>query len=158
MTAPEITSIDEKHGGLVRTILETKRDFKNMKNTEPTKTAGLKDKSHAAKEIEQVRTLIQSLCKSVMPLGRSLDYIQEDLDAMNREFGSWRSEANRYKQWLNEETRQTQEILQPLEAQLKLVESSIEEQLNKISAAKALVVQNDETIKNLVRHVVRANP
>ncbi|TPX48258.1 hypothetical protein SeMB42_g00689 [Synchytrium endobioticum] len=155
---PASATADEKHGGLVRKILETKRDFDSKENMDANKSTGPKDKSYASKEIESVRTLIQSLCKSVMPLGSTLDYIQEDLDAMNREFGGWRAEANRYKQMLNDEVNQTEEMLQPLQVQLKVVESSIEEQLEKISAAKALIVQNDETIRRLVCHVVGANP
>ncbi|TPX38136.1 hypothetical protein SmJEL517_g00373 [Synchytrium microbalum] len=148
--AMDTSSPDEKHGGLVRKILETRRDFDNQDSEALSgKPVNPKDKSFAAKEVEQVRNLIQTLCKSVMPLGKTLDYIQEDLDAMNREFGSWRTEANRYKQMLQDEVRMTEEILSPLEAQLKVVEGSIEEQLEKISAAKAAVVQNDEMIKRL---------
>ena len=46
-------------------------------------------------QIDQLRSGIQTLASSAAPLGKVLDYLQEDLDSMQKELESWRSE-NKY--------------------------------------------------------------
>ena len=46
-------------------------------------------------QIDQLRAGIQTLASSAAPLGKVLDYLQEDLDSMQKELENWRSE-NKY--------------------------------------------------------------
>ena len=46
-------------------------------------------------QIDQLRSGIQTLASSAAPLGKVLDYLQEDLDSMQKELETWRSE-NKY--------------------------------------------------------------
>ena len=46
---------------------------------------------------------IQLLCRSTNPLGKMLDYIQEDVDSMNRELESWKLEGEKWKGKMDEE-------------------------------------------------------
>ena len=49
-----------------------------------------------------MRDAIQTLCKNADPLGRTMDYVQEDLDSMRAEFNLWKQEVTKnlavYKQ------------------------------------------------------------
>lgn len=49
------------------------------------------------KDIEFLRNAVQSLCQSTNPLGKSIDFVTEDIDSMVSEFKHWRSEYNNSK-------------------------------------------------------------
>ncbi|XP_045150396.1 TRAF3-interacting protein 1 [Echinops telfairi] len=105
---------DEKHGGLVKKILETKKDYEKA---QPSPRAGEKEKSLvyesawrkekdiACKEMEKLRTSIQTLCRSALPLGKIMDYLQEDVDAMQNELQLWHSESRQHAEALQQEQR-----------------------------------------------------
>ncbi|TPX60564.1 hypothetical protein PhCBS80983_g01680 [Powellomyces hirtus] len=148
---------DEKHGGLVRTILQTKQDLEGSREGDESKEkakAG-KDKSGGKKEIEALREWIQALTRSTNPLGKTMDYMQEDVDSMNRELDMWRVEHQKYRNLLNEELRITKEDAAPYESQLKSVEAAIEEQLDQISTAKAAIIQNEAMVQTLLRGITK---
>lgn len=41
------------------------------------------------KQIEHLKDLIQKLIRSVNPMGKLMDFIQEDIDSMQREYTKW---------------------------------------------------------------------
>ena len=45
------------------------------------------------KDIEFMKKAIQVLCQSTNPLGRSIEFVTDDLDSMNKEFEHWRKES-----------------------------------------------------------------
>ncbi|XP_036624672.1 TRAF3-interacting protein 1 isoform X1 [Trichosurus vulpecula] len=105
---------DEKHGGLVKKILETKKDYEKLqqspKSTEKDRpllleAAWKKEKDIVSKEIEKLRTSIQTLCRSALPLGKIMDYIQEDMDAMQNELQLWHAENRQHAEALQKEQR-----------------------------------------------------
>nr|XP_035942332.1 TRAF3-interacting protein 1 isoform X2 [Halichoerus grypus] len=105
---------EEKHGGLVKKILETKKDYEKLQRAprpgEKEKSlvfesAWKKEKDIVSKEIEKLRVSIQTLCKSALPLGKIMDYIQEDVDAMQNELQLWHSENKQHAEALQKEQR-----------------------------------------------------
>ena len=44
------------------------------------------------REIDKLRTSIQTLTRSANPLGKIMDYVQEDLDSMQKELEKWKAE------------------------------------------------------------------
>ncbi|KAL1267474.1 hypothetical protein QQF64_032837 [Cirrhinus molitorella] len=91
---------DEKHGGLVKKILETKKDYESSPSTKSkeqdrslmSEASRKKEREMVAKEIERLRSSIQTVCRSALPLGKIMDYIQEDMDSMQNELQTWRKE------------------------------------------------------------------
>nr|KAJ3422908.1 TRAF3-interacting protein 1 [Polyrhizophydium stewartii] len=175
--------LDEKHGGLVQKILQTKKDLEARapgeggadsdearRSTGATGApSGRETRSSALKEIEALRESIQLLCQSTNPLGKTMDYMQEDVDSMNKELDMWRKECHAFKQLLESETKQsaaaegqsgavqgTLESLAPLEQQLKSFEDGIEDQLERIASAKAVILQNDSSIQKILRNITVA--
>ncbi len=57
------------------------------------------------REIERLRSSIQTVCRSTLPLGKIMDYIQEDMDAMQAELHTWRRENKEHAQALLQEQR-----------------------------------------------------
>lgn len=51
-----------------------------------------RERDSASKELAQLRNFVQSLSKTAVPLGRMLDFLQEDIDAMKMELKMWKEE------------------------------------------------------------------
>ncbi|XP_069081627.1 TRAF3-interacting protein 1 isoform X6 [Pleurodeles waltl] len=148
---------DEKHGGLVKKILETKKDYEAQqqlaKSTEKlhlSETGRKKEKDLVAKEIEKLRTSIQTVCRSALPLGKIMDYIQEDMDAMQNELQMWRNENKLHGEALLREQSITDSAVEPLRIELTDLEQLIKEQQDKICAVKANILKNEEKIQKMV--------
>ncbi|XP_027961016.1 TRAF3-interacting protein 1 isoform X2 [Eumetopias jubatus] len=150
---------EEKHGGLVKKILETKKDYEKLQQAprpgEKEKSlvfesAWKKEKDIVSKEIEKLRVSIQTLCKSALPLGKIMDYIQEDVDAMQNELQLWHSENKQHAEALQKEQSITDCAVEPLKAELAEVEQLIKDQQGRICAVKANILKNEEKIQKMV--------
>jgi len=49
------------------------------------------------KELELVQSMIQSICQNTAPLGKSIEFINDDVEAMNKELSHWRKQYNTSK-------------------------------------------------------------
>ncbi|XP_004410486.1 PREDICTED: TRAF3-interacting protein 1 isoform X1 [Odobenus rosmarus divergens] len=150
---------EEKHGGLVKKILETKKDYEKLQQAprpgEKEKSlvfesAWKKEKDIVSKEIEKLRVSIQTLCKSALPLGKIMDYIQEDVDAMQNELQLWHSENKQHAEALQKEQSITDCAVEPLKAELAELEQLIKDQQDRICAVKANILKNEEKIQKMV--------
>lgn len=43
----------------------------------------------SAKQVDHLKDLIQKLTRSVNPMGKLMDFVQEDIDSMQREYTKW---------------------------------------------------------------------
>ncbi|KAI4878699.1 hypothetical protein NFI96_013474 [Prochilodus magdalenae] len=153
---------DERHGGLVKKILETKKDFESsptsLKSKEQDRTPVLeaarkKERELVAREIERLRSSIQTVCRSALPLGKIMDYIQEDMDSMQNELQTWRRENKEHAQALLQEQRITDSAVEPLKAELTELEQLIKDQQDKICAIKSNILKNEEKINKMVSSI-----
>ncbi|XP_068803838.1 TRAF3-interacting protein 1 isoform X8 [Struthio camelus] len=162
-TEPEVELIEhEKHGGLVKRILETKKDYeacqKSSKTAEKEKpsvseAARKKERDLVAKEIEKLQVSIQTLCRSSLPLGKIMDYIQEDMDAMKNELQMWRHENRQLAEALQKEQSITDSAVEPLKAELTELEQLIKDQQDKICAVKANILKNEEKVQKMILNI-----
>jgi TRAF3-interacting protein 1 len=67
------------------------------------------------KDIEFMKKAIQVLCQSTNPLGKSIDYVTDDVDAMSKEYEHWRREAIQCAHGLEEQKKITEELIHPLQ-------------------------------------------
>ncbi|XP_044801306.2 TRAF3-interacting protein 1 isoform X6 [Bubalus bubalis] len=150
---------DEKHGGLVKKILETKKDYEKLQqSSRPGEKEKLlvfesswkKEKDIVSKEIEKLRVSIQTLCRSALPLGKIMDYIQEDVDAMQNELQLWHAENQQHAEALQLEQSITDGAVEPLKAELAELEQLVRDQQDKICAVKANILKNEEKIQKMV--------
>ncbi|KAF7397737.1 hypothetical protein HZH68_008959 [Vespula germanica] len=150
--------LTQEHGHLVAQILETQRELVNTDNVDvlPKKVdiaweVGTKrDHEAAIKEIDKLRGTIQSLTRATNPLGKLLDYLQEDIEMMQKELHDWRSQYNQLSKQLEKEQMRTQEIIDPMQMTLKEIDNNIQDQLNKIYQAKARIIKNNQKIQRLL--------
>ncbi|KAM9448014.1 TRAF3-interacting protein 1-like isoform 5-T6 [Salvelinus alpinus] len=151
---------DENHGGLVKKILETKKDFESSPSSPKSKDQTLvseasrkKERDLVSREIERLRSSIQTVCRSALPLGKIMDYIQEDMDAMQNELHTWRRENKEHAQALLHEQRVTDSAVEPLKAELAELEQLIKEQQDKICAVKSNILKNEDKIQKMVTSI-----
>ncbi|KFO35609.1 TRAF3-interacting protein 1 [Fukomys damarensis] len=141
-------------------------------------SAWKKEKDIVCKEIEKLRGSIQTLCKSALPLGKMMDYLQEDVDAMQHELQLWHGENRQHAEALQKEQSITDcaveplkaelaelELavhgvsvkkcitdcaVEPLKAELAELEQQVKDQQEKICAVKANILRNEEKIQKMV--------
>lgn len=148
---------EDKHGGLVKKILETKKDYesspaspKSKEQNVVSEAARKKERDMVTREIERLRSSIQSVCRSTLPLGKIMDYIQEDMDAMQAELNTWRRENKEHAQSLLQEQRATDRAVEPLKVELAELEQLIKDQQDKICAVRSNILKNEEKIQKMV--------
>lgn len=49
-----------------------------------------RQRQSSAKQMDMLRDSIQTLTRSVNPLGKLMDFLQEDIDSMQMELAAWR--------------------------------------------------------------------
>ncbi|XP_070614543.1 TRAF3-interacting protein 1 [Erythrolamprus reginae] len=170
---PEITELkmeatveleeEEKHGSLVQRILETKKDYelshlqKSAEKEKPllSEAAKRKEKDLVTKEIEKFRGSIQTLCRSALPLGKIMDYIQEDVDAMKNELQTWQNENKELEEILQKEQGITDGVVEPLKIELSELDQLIKDEEDKIYTKRANVLRNNEKIQKMV-HIINS--
>merc|ERR1712195_104542 len=68
-------------------------------------------------DIEFMKKAIQVLCQSTNPLGKSIDFVTDDIESMNKEYEHWRKESQACQRDLEEQQKITEEVVQPLQDQ-----------------------------------------
>lgn len=168
------------HGRLVRDILkdqsaeEAARKQKEDEDTASGVTSNegetgirlgrrkksFKDKSKSgasnAAEMHALRSTIQKICQATNPVGKGVEFVHEDLDAMSKELEQWKREYEKKRELYEDERKRTDEALQPLQLQLVEVDELIKEQVHKINALKATIAKNEEKTQKLLHMVVSA--
>ena len=105
-------------------------------------------------DIQKLRLSIQQLCQSTTPLGKCIEGVQGDLDHMEREFRSWKSESQLNARKLEQTSNNTDITLVPLLAQVGEEEQKIRDMKDCIGRVKANIMQNKITINALLKGVV----
>nr|XP_057938749.1 TRAF3-interacting protein 1 isoform X2 [Doryrhamphus excisus] len=155
---------EEKHGGLVKKILETKKDYESLPSSSKSKEKLVseetrrKEQDLVTREIERLRASIQSVCQSALPLGKIMDYVQEDIDAMQAELQSWRKENKEHAQALLQEQRATEWALEPLKAELYELDQMIKDYQDKICALRSNILRNEEKIQKKLAGIISSPP
>ncbi|KDR18871.1 TRAF3-interacting protein 1 isoform X2 [Zootermopsis nevadensis] len=151
----------EQHGRLVAQILETKNELEDDGRHEPQdgqpkkveiewEAGRHREKALAGREIDRLRGSIQTLTRAANPLGKLMDFLQEDVDSMQRELRMWQQTNTELMAQFNTEQSRTQQLTEPMKLQLHQLEQNIEEKRNHLSVLKAVVLRNDRHIHHLL--------
>eukprot|EP00968_Pinguiococcus_pyrenoidosus_P007099 scaffold470_cov257-Pinguiococcus_pyrenoidosus.AAC.14 len=162
----------EQHGKVVQAIMKQQQEDEEKAKTEgpdaqakegAKRAAGIRlgrVHTHADQkgqvsefEIDELRKNLQMLCAAVMPLGKCMDFVTEDMATMDRELQKWRSDAARYAEKLRVEQDTTATEVEPLRLKLVDLDEQVKEQVRKVNALKAKIERNDKKIHNLLRSV-----
>ncbi|XP_035233074.1 TRAF3-interacting protein 1-like, partial [Stegodyphus dumicola] len=155
---------EEDKGSLVKKLLETKKDLEGGSQHTPTKKVEIdksqmseasrnRERDSASKELGQLRNFVQALSRNAFPLGRMLDFLQEDLDSMKMELKMCKKEHEQNLIALHKEQSTTESLLEPLRAQLDDLDQVVQNQLDANSALKSSIARNDERIQRMLASV-----
>lgn len=114
-----------------------------------------------------------------IPLGRTLDFLQEDIDMMQKEISKWSDEYDKNVRDLKRQQKyvywvcdwglievielfcvflsETMSYLEPYRSALTEIETQIGEQLEKIASVKRKILTNEEKISRLIFNVGKTN-
>ncbi|XP_069119604.1 TRAF3-interacting protein 1-like isoform X4 [Argopecten irradians] len=168
ISRPEDSDEDD-HGGLVKKILETKKELEGGSQQQQQQTRKTeverptmsdaqrrKQREMVQKEIDKLRGSIQTLTRSANPLGKIMDYVQEDLDSMQKELERWKTENKEHVLALKREKGITDKAIEPMKAQLGEVDQAIADQMDLIAAVKSNIIRNDQKIEKLLRSIAKS--
>lgn len=128
----------ENQGKLVREIMG-----QNCQEMPISTTTNITiDSNKQEEQINHLRDDIQSICTSVIPLGKCLDFVFEDIELIKQEFKKYKAAHDKNKRQLGEEKEQTELTLQPLTLTLKQRISERDQLIKQINEKKAAVAQN----------------
>ncbi|ORZ41076.1 microtubule-binding protein MIP-T3-domain-containing protein, partial [Catenaria anguillulae PL171] len=154
------------HGGLVRKLLESKRAAADdaLVPGLPRPASGMRratsggDDSGASaggKDLaEDLQARVQAVTRAAHPLGRTLDYLHEDMEAMSKELAQWRSESAKYRALLTKEREVTESKVRPLLDEMAKLDAAIVLEQERIAQAKARVLANEELVEKYVLGMV----
>uniref|UniRef100_A0A1A9ZWV6 TRAF3-interacting protein 1 n=1 Tax=Glossina pallidipes TaxID=7398 RepID=A0A1A9ZWV6_GLOPL len=145
--------VDEaaQQGHLVQQILETQKEL-----VQETSAKGMEKNEKVSNEIQttisriNLRDVIQNLTKSINPLGKLMDFIPEDIDAMQLEYTMWRDSYTQAANELKKEKSLTESSTEPMKNQLIQIEANITEYQESIDASRVKILQNSDKILKLL--------
>ncbi|KAI9216156.1 microtubule-binding protein MIP-T3-domain-containing protein [Blastocladiella britannica] len=163
--SPDGGSDGQQHGGLVRKLLESKREaaaalarpgssLTMAANKRPASAAmgsgGGSGSGTDGAEAAHLQTRIQAVTRAAHPLGRTLDYLHEDMEAMAKELAGWRAESLKYRAMLAAERETTDAQVRPLLDRMSKLDAAITLEMETIAQSKARVLANEETMERYV--------
>jgi TRAF3-interacting protein 1 len=107
------------------------KDVSGVQNEAAWKSIGEKAQTGGAfteQDIEFMKKAIQVLCQSTNPLGKSIDFVTDDIESMNKEYDHWTKESKSCQVQLIEQQKITEEVVKPLQDELAEIEEKIREQ------------------------------
>jgi hypothetical protein len=75
----------------------TKYQMGNLRKNKRESTQVIKGSTSGEitdKELEMLKGMIQNICQNSTPLGKSIEFINDDIESMNQELLSWRKQYN----------------------------------------------------------------
>lgn len=135
---------ENEKGSLVKQLVETRKELEGKGQESEKSTIRL-----GTRDIETLRQSIQTLSQNANPLGRILDYLQEDIDGMINELKTWQEEYQKNTRQLEIERGVTDNDVENLREQLNTLDKEIEDQLEKTSVAKAGLLRNEDKLKQM---------
>lgn len=121
--------------------------------TAPPGVATREAKTFSEDEFARLRQHVQTITQSTNPIGKIMDYVQEDLEAIHREYEKWKELRSEEESKLQEEQRKTEQQLKTLQSYLIEMDQQISDRIDKTNNLKASILRNDMTFEKLLRAV-----
>ncbi|KAH8332470.1 hypothetical protein KR074_003800 [Drosophila pseudoananassae] len=139
----------DAQGRLVQQILETQKELVHQNpEIEPPQSSTTRQSS--ARQVNDLRDSIQTLTKAISPMGKLLDFVPEDVDAMQLELTMWRDTYTQASTELKKEKSLTASATEPLKHQLQQILASIAEYEELIDESRHRIQQNNARILKMM--------
>ncbi|XP_076269061.1 uncharacterized protein LOC143201715 isoform X1 [Rhynchophorus ferrugineus] len=146
-----LNNSSENKGQLVEQILEQIQEEGSKRRVEiDWEQDGLRGKDATTREVTQLRSLIQSLTRTANPLGKLLNYLHEDLDAMHNELQTWTNTKKQLYAEIEKQKKLTMESSKPLAEKLEHLRQEIRKQEKEIVVVRGNILKNERRIADLL--------
>ncbi|CAF0747519.1 unnamed protein product [Adineta ricciae] len=155
----------DQHGGLVNEMMKSKKTLENgseipgqraeVKTIAQNDAQRRREREKIQKDVDKLRETIQSLTKSVVPLGKILEFLQEDYEMMAKEMQHYTDEYKRTVVELRKEKFTTDQNLEPLRAALLDFDDQIADMKNRIIFMKKKVSTNEKNNAGRLLDIIR---
>ncbi|VDN04985.1 unnamed protein product [Thelazia callipaeda] len=149
--------ITEEHGGLVRKILETKKEL-DKKIGDESRNASIRvfderDIAKSQQELANLQRIMQQITQTAHLLSRLFENVQEDAESMFREMEEWRSKNRKNLHQLQEQKGNIQNTTESLLLELNRLDEQIKETKSAIAKTKANIIVNERKIEAVVNDI-----
>ncbi|CAB3359484.1 Hypothetical predicted protein [Cloeon dipterum] len=145
--AAAVESADQPQGHLISQILGTKKELEPAKESPLDHETQWRGHDLARQETNKLQEGLESLVRSVNPLARLLDFLQEDIESMQSELENWQTQRKSVKMQIRAEKSLTEETLEPLRAQLIELDKKLEKQEQLNTLVRTHVFLNDDKLR-----------
>ncbi|XP_072388125.1 uncharacterized protein IFT54 [Diabrotica undecimpunctata] len=150
----EIPPVDfDNKGHLVEQILE-QIEGKSVENKKKTgidwDNNALRHKDGTTKDITPLLDYIQTLTKTANPLGKLINFLHEDIEAMHSELQLWINTKKQLYVEILKQKKSSVELNKPLLAQLEQLNKDIKKNQQEITNINCNILKNDTRIKELL--------
>ncbi|XP_065335550.1 TRAF3-interacting protein 1 isoform X2 [Cloeon dipterum] len=145
--AAAVESADQPQGHLISQILGTKKELEPAKESPLDQETQWRGHELARQETNKLQEGLESLVRSVNPLARLLDFLQEDIESMQSELENWQTQRKSVKMQIRAEKSLTEETLEPLRAQLIELDKKLEKQEQLNTLVRTHVFLNDDKLR-----------
>lgn len=136
-------------GSLMKQLIETKQELEGETDRRPEERVTIE-----LQDVEKLRARLQAVSRSANPLGRVLDALQEDIDAMLTELGTWAAEFNSNTLLLRTQKDSVDGEIDVLNARVHDLDQEIADQTEKIAATKAVIQKKEQKLSRVIALVV----
>jgi len=80
----------------------------NLANRNPDVTSGeskISKNTIKIADLESIKNYVQEISRNANPIGKTIDFMQDDIESMNKELLSWIREGKQYKEKYEEEIK-----------------------------------------------------
>ncbi|XP_066260615.1 TRAF3-interacting protein 1-like [Euwallacea similis] len=148
----EVTPEGTNKGQLVEQILEQIQEggMKTRKVEINWEQDGLRGKDATTKEVGHLRDLIQSLTKTGNTLGKLMNYLHEDFEAMHNELQMWTDTKRQLYGEIEKQKKAGMESSRPLQDKLGRLRENIKRLEGEVLGVRGNILRNEERISELL--------
>ncbi|VEN42683.1 unnamed protein product [Callosobruchus maculatus] len=141
--------LDNK-GHLVEQILEQIQEGEGKKKIEIDWEYDSHAKDAVSKELSNLRALIQNVTKTTSPLGKLMNYLHEDIDAMYSELEMWTNTRKQLYSEIKKKKKLNDDSMKPMHENLNRLQEDINKLQQEILSVQSTIIRNDLRINELL--------
>ena len=128
----------------------------NSLGNQPGKTAQNEFIQNESKEVnyEEIKSVLQKLTQNINPMGKLVEFVEDDLEAMNKECKKWVRAFSETEEKLQKIEDEQNEELQNCHLSLNEINEQIFDFENRILSVRSRIQKNNGKIDALLSKVV----
>lgn len=130
---------------------------KDTRTTERRPDEAVEAGAQGVTTIEGIKESIQNLSQSINPMGKIIQFIDDDIDSMKREYDSWARIYANAKEQLEDKEKIIEAELQPYKDKIVAKEEQIREKKGQIDSLKSKILRNNLKVKKLLGDIIGSN-